>query len=528
MNRIVVLINICLLLISCAQNKENNTKKIIRYNASNGITSLDPAFASNQDNIWAVSQLFNGLVGLDDRLKPVPDLAEKWEITDSGRTYIFHLKRGVFFHENPVFRENPRTVNASDFVYSFNRIRDKRTASPGAWIFSDRLADSAFEARGEYTLVIRLKTAYAPFLSILAMPYCSVVPHEVVEKYGKDFGRNPVGTGPFRYFLWEDNVKLIFHKNESYHEDGEDQAIPAVDALSISFIRSRESAFMEFLQGKLDFVGEIDPAFRSKILTKEGRLMEEYSGQYELHRSIFLNTEYLAISQRADPSSPLYYPEFRKALNLGIDKQKMIQFLRSGIGKPATHSFVPPALPGSITDTFAYDLDAAIELMNTVDPVIRAKEIVLTTTKDYEDLCIFLQNQWLKLGVNCKLDVVPSSHLKDAKRNGQLAFFRASWIADFADAENYLSCFISSNFSPDGPNYTYFSSSTYDSLYKAAVTESNEDTRLDIYQQMDRMIIESGVIIPLYYDETVWLTHNMTNVQTSPLNLPKFKYLSIR
>lgn len=528
MNRISLLINTCLLLISCSGEQQNNAPQVIRYNASNGITSLDPAFASNQDNIWAVTQIFDGLVSLDNLLKPVAALAENWEITDSGKTYVFHLKKGVFFHHNPIFGKSPRTVSASDFVYSFERLRDPATASPGAWIFGDKLAANAFEAPDSHTLIIRLKAPFAPFLSILAMPYCSVVPREIVETLGKDFGRHPVGTGPFKFHLWEDQVKLILHKNPDYYESTPAKPVPVVDALSVSFIRSRESAFMEFLQGKLDFVGEIDPAFRSKILNTEGRLTEKYRGDLDLHRSSFLNTEYLAILQKTDAGSPLNHPEFRKALNLAIDKTRMIRFLRSGIGNPASGSIVPPGLPGATSDSTRYNPQKALELLALVDQNIRNLEITLTTTRDYEDLCIYMQNQWTAVGIRCRIEVLPSSSLKDAKRNGKLSFFRASWIADYADAENYLSCFLSSNFTPNGPNYTFFSSEDYDRLYQLAISATDEDQRLKYYRTMDKMLIDHGVIVPLYYDESVWVSRNLINVQTSPLNVPKFKYIGTR
>ncbi|MGY8966589.1 MAG: ABC transporter substrate-binding protein, partial [Flavobacteriales bacterium] len=120
---------------ACKDNIDLNTKKVFRYNEHRNITSLDPAFARNPQNIWPINQLFNGLVQLDNDLNIKPELATSWKISPDGLTYIFHLRKDVYFHESPVFGKNrTRNVKASDFVYSFNRLSDPKVASPGSWV----------------------------------------------------------------------------------------------------------------------------------------------------------------------------------------------------------------------------------------------------------------------------------------------------------------------------------------------------------------------------------------------------------
>src|SRR5688572_5751928 len=135
-NRFPLLIHIILVLTSCnSGNQDVDSRKVFRYNSDNGITSLDPAFARTQDNIWGVSQLFNGLVQLDTNLQIAPCISYKWEISNDGLIYRFYLRSDVFFHRGEIFKgERSRAVTASDFVYSFNRIMNEATASPGAWI----------------------------------------------------------------------------------------------------------------------------------------------------------------------------------------------------------------------------------------------------------------------------------------------------------------------------------------------------------------------------------------------------------
>ncbi len=182
-------------------------RRVFRYNQPESLTSLDPAFARNQANTWATTQLYNGLVELDDSLRPGPSVARRYQISPDGITYTFWLRPDVRFHDNAVFPGGKgRRVTAQDFVYSFKRLLDGATASPGGWIFRGKVlekadgepSDTCFVAVNDSTLRIHLKEPFIPFLGILTMPYAYVVPQEAVQKWGKDFRAHPVGTGPFR------------------------------------------------------------------------------------------------------------------------------------------------------------------------------------------------------------------------------------------------------------------------------------------------------------------------------------------
>jgi ABC-type oligopeptide transport system substrate-binding subunit len=210
---------------SCDSKEGEKAGKVFRYNQAEGLTSLDPAFARNQANIWAITQMYNGLFEVDKYLHAVPALVDSWEVSEDGKTWTFKLKSGVFFQDNVCFANGQgREVTAKDFVYSFKRLIDPATSSTGAWIFSDKvltdakgaISDTAFKAVDDQTLKIYLRKSFPPFLMILTMPYTCVVPHEAVEKYGKDFGRNPVGTGPFILDKWEEGTGLVMRKNPDY------------------------------------------------------------------------------------------------------------------------------------------------------------------------------------------------------------------------------------------------------------------------------------------------------------------------
>ena len=205
------------LMISC-ENKESkfNISQVFRYNEHSNISSLDPAFAKDQRNIWAVHQLYNGLVQLDDSLRVIPSIAKSWQISEDGKVYTFTLRDDVYFHEHSLFENDAtRLVRATDFEYSFKRLLDKNIVSPGAWVLQNVKSFSALE---DGVFQIELIQAFPPFLGLLAMKYCSVVSKKAIEYFGDEYRSNPIGTGPFKFKLWVENTKLVLRKNPNYFE----------------------------------------------------------------------------------------------------------------------------------------------------------------------------------------------------------------------------------------------------------------------------------------------------------------------
>ena len=246
-----------LLLISC--NSEINSDKdhlVFRYNEHSNISTLDPAFASNPQLIWPTNQLFNSLVQLDDELNIQPDIAKNWTFNDSTLTYKFNLRNDVYFHKSEVFtnahKDSTRLVTAHDFEYSFNRLLDEKVAARGSWILNNV---NRFYAENDSTFSVQLNQPFPAFLGLLSMRFCSVVPKEAIDYYANDFRSNPVGTGPFKFKLWEENVKLVLRRNPDYFEkDDLGNQLPYLEAVAITFLPDKQSEFLQFVQGKLDLV----------------------------------------------------------------------------------------------------------------------------------------------------------------------------------------------------------------------------------------------------------------------------------
>ena len=519
----VILIN------SCGRRTGGN-KQVFHYNEATGIATLDPAGAKNQSIIWAIHQLYNTLVQTNESLNIVPSLAYRWSVSDDRKVYTFHLRPDVFFHDNAAFPNGKgRKLTAGDVAYSFNRIIDPATASSGAWIFHGRVADeNGFKALNDSTFQLTLIAPFAPILGLLSMQYCSIVPEEVVAKYGPDFRRHPCGTGPFKFVAWEEGQAMILRKNENYFErDSAGIPLPYLDGIKITFFDSKATEFLLFQQGDLDFINDIDPSFKDEVLTKKGQLRKDWQGKIVLSKHSYLNTEYLGIlMDDGNPlasRSPLRNKLVRQAINYAFDRRKMIMYLYNSKGMPAESGFIPAGLPSfdsSIVKGYSYNPAKARELLAQAGfpDGEGLPEIKLLTIPTYSDIAGFIAKQADESGIKIQVEVVPKSLLLEQTAKLQALFFRGSWIADFPEAENYLSVFYSKN--PAPPNYTRYNNPQFDALYEQAMVTENDSLRYRLYRQMDQLIADDAPIVPLWYDEVIRLVQpRVQNFHPNGLNL---------
>jgi oligopeptide transport system substrate-binding protein len=519
----------CCVFAAC-KNHQHPDKKIFYYNEQSGIASLDPAFAKNQSIMWAVHQLYNTLVEVDENMQLKPSLAKSWVIQEDRKTILFTLRNDVFFTDDIAFANGKgKQLTAADVVYSFNRIINKNTASPGAWIFNNKVDSiQPFTAINDTTFKLQLQQPFQPILGILSMQYCSIVAKEVVDYYGNNFRQHPVGTGPFACVVWEEGQALILKKNAAYFEkDAQGNRLPYVDGIKISFYDSKATEFLAFQQHKLDFINDIDASFKDEVLTKTGQLQPQWVGKIQLQKHPYLNIEYLGILvDTTNPlvhTTPLRLQKIRQAINYGFDRRKMMLYLRNSIGTAAESGFVPKGLPSfndSLVKGYYYNPTKAKQLLleagygnGKVMPTI-----TLLTIPVYADLAAYIANELNQIGVNIQIETIQKSLLLQQTAKGQALFFRASWIADYPDAENYLSVFYGNN--PAPPNYTRFNNAPFNILYNQALATTNDSLRYKMYQQMDKIIIEQAPIIPLWYDMAIHVVHtNITGFYPNSLNM---------
>ena len=322
---------------------------------------------------------------------------------------------------------------------------------------------------------------------------------------------------------------MVFLKNDKYWEKDKDGPLPHLDAIRATFIGDKQTAFMEFVTGKIDFLNDIDGSYRDDILTKSGKVTQKYKGKFVLNTAPYLNTMYLGMLVDTNlpivRDCPLKLLKIRQAVNYAIDKQKMIKYLRNSMATPGDAGFIPAGMPG-FSDTqvkgYNYDPEKCRRLLAEAGyPNGRhLPEITLTTTIGYRDLIEYVQGQLDQVGIHTKVEIVQSASLRELVAKNGVNFFYGSWIADYPDGENYLLLFYSKNRIPWGPNYTGFSNKQFDHLFEQCYHENDDQKRYALYREMDNVVMQNAPVVILYYDKLVNLYQsNITGYSKNALNL---------
>ena len=542
MKKVISYLIIVVLITSCFNTglDGNETKSVFRYNEPGGVNWLDPAMMSKYEDFLISYQIFNGLFMLDHNMNLQPCIAREHEISSDGRVYTFHLRTDVQFHQSPLLSNQNRFVDAEDVLFSFNRILDPNTASPGKYIFNNvKGSKDGMLALNDSTIQISLKEPQPSFLYQLCLPYGFIVPSEVVNHYGDDFSQHIIGTGPFMLKSWKKDVKLVLTKNNEYFEkDEQGNQLPFLDAVSVTFMVDRYQELIKFKSDKLDMISGLNEDDKDALLTHDGNLKNEFKDHFYLEKKPWLYTDYIGIlvddSINKKINNPLKIKKVRKAIGYAIDRNKLVKYLRNGVGIPAEYGFVPYGMPGFEkfrVDGFTYNKDLSLRLMSECgfNRTNHKPAVTLCATEPYKMLCEFLQKQIEEIGLEVKIDLHTSSSLRQRVMLFESVFYRKSWVADFPEPINYLQLFYSGNFFPDyGYNYTHFKNELYDQLYENAIKEQDNEKRYDLYRQMQEIIHEEVPVIPLFYGETLRFYHNrVRGIKSNSMNMLYLKNVKV-
>ena len=235
-----------------------------------------------------------------------------------------------------------------------------------------------------------------------------------------------------------------------------------------------------------------------------------------------------------DANHPLLNKKFRQALSYAINRDELVSSLLNNLGDPGISGMIPKALHAYDEEEvpgYTYDAQKAQELLKEsgFGPGGKAiPPITLYTTSQYKAIMEYLQKQWKDIGIDISVEVNNAATHQEMVSNATVNFFRGSWLGDYPDAENYLSLFYSKHYSPAGPNKTRFKNAEFDKLYEESRKVSDGFARIDIYRQMDRIIVEEAPVIVLYYDEVIRLTQsNVTGLEPNPMNVLKLERADI-
>jgi ABC-type transport system substrate-binding protein len=316
----------------------------------------------------------------------------------------------------------------------------------------------------------------------------------------------------------------------------EGKRLPRLNGIKVSFYDSKATEFLLLRQGKLHFINDIDASFKDEVLTKRGTLRPQWKGKLQLQIHPYLNTEYLGILTDASnalvQNNPLRLKQIRQAINYGFDRRKMMLYLRNSIGIAAESGFVPAGLPSfdsSRVKGYHYNPQKARKLLEEAgyfkerNPAI----IKLFTIPIYADMGDYIAKSLEEIGLKMHVEIVQKSLLLDMTAGSRAPFFRGSWIADYPDAENYLSVFYSKN--PAPPNYTRYSNPAFDALFEKALNETDDAARYALYRRADSMVMEDAPVVPLWYDMSIHLVQpNISHFQPNALNLLELRHTRIK
>ena len=480
---------------------------------------LDPAHSTDTTSSRVVRNVFDGLVKYNKNLEVEPAVAKSWESSQNGTEWTFHLREGVKFHHG-------REVKASDVVYSFSRLLDPQTKSERAWLFENVVGAKSFQdgkadsvkgltAVDEYTVKISLKEPFAPFLSMLCMENAAIVPQEIIEEKGEQFGQHPVGTGPFEFKSWKQDSKLVLTKNEDYYETGR----PYLDRVVYRIIVEGTSAFPEYEQGNIyQFDSDIPDGQMKRVMDSEGEFADHYQ---QIDR---LGTYYLAINNQKEPFDS---KKVRKAMNYAVNKEVIAKVVRNGTVNPAS-GILPPGMPGYNPDLKGYphDLEKAKDLLKEAgypDGLPGEYKIIYNTSKKHQRNLEAIQRNLKQIGINVKLVNMDWGTVLDKADHGNFTLMRMGWIADYPDPDNFLHVLFHSKNAGAGGNYAFYKNKAIDKKLEKARKMDRGEERLSLYQEIEEEIMNDAPWVPIYYYSTPVLVqpyvHNYVFTGQTPLPL---------
>ena len=548
-------------LASCSADKSPK-EIVIHAPVSQNIKGLDPAYASDNYTYQAVSQLYEGLYHYHYTKRPLtvqPLLAESMpSVSKDGLEYTIKIRPGTYFVDDPCFRDGRgRELVAKDFIYSWKRLSDPKTVSPGAWVFknnikglkkwSDGIAGGngtfgspvdGFEALDKYTIRIRLTTPLPHLTSLLTLPFTMAVPQEAVEKYGNEFGSHAVGTGAFKLSNWIRGSSLTMVRNEKYRETyfpsgaakSKKNRIPFADKVVLHVGVDDQAIWLSFLNEKLDFTGIPRDSYAA-IFTEKNKLSPELLEKNISYQSTpRLDVTYFGFNM----DNPILgkNKKLRKALALAIDRQALLKVFYNGRGIIAKGP-VPPTLSGH-KESQAYSLKHNLEMAKkylTDAGFPDGKGVPPLTYESQADtwhrqLAEFVQNQFAQIGVKINIRTNSWPQYEKKVKNRKADIFFMGWNADYPDVENFMQLFYGGNISP-GSNASNFNNEEYNKLYEKFRTQSDPETRKKLISQMSEILADEVPVLFNIHRIDYHLKHSaLKNFHMNSVISDYYKYLS--
>lgn len=488
--------------------------------SDSGPITLDPAVSSELSSHAYIMQVFSGLVALDNDLKPVPDIAERWQKSQDGKTYTFFLRKNVKFHDG-------KEVTAQDFKFSWERACNPKTESQTAAMYlndivgvTDVIGGKTTEIKGvevidAYTIKVTIDAPKAYFLAKLSYPTAFVVDKANVAKAEK-WWRKPNGTGPFKLKEWQEGQSLVLESNKLYY-----RGPSRVSRVDFHLLAGTPMELYE--TGKID-VAQVYTDYIERATDKKGPFYKELTTFPEL--SLY----YIGFNVQKPPFDDV---NIRNAFCLAVDKERIIKITMKGTVANAK-GIIPPGMPGynEKFPVIEYNVAKAKSLIvsSKYKSVTQLPPITITTSGWGGDISANLgaviQDWRENLGVEVTVrQIEPQIFLYYLKQEAD-EMFMLGWVADYPDPQNFFDNLFHTGASYNTGNY---SNTKVDKLLDQAAIESDDTTRIDLYHQAEQIILTEAACFPLWYNTSYILTKPyVKNYKLNPMGIPELKQVYIQ
>jgi peptide/nickel transport system substrate-binding protein len=435
--------------------------------------NLDPRIGTDATSERLIQLLFSSLVKKSRDFTIEPDLATDWDIPDP-QTYIFHLRRGVVFHDG-------RPFSSKDVVHTFRTLLDGSLQTPKAGPF--RLIDT-IEAPDDYTVVFKLHEPFAPFLWNLTRGAVGIIP----DGAGRDFKYNPIGTGAFKFVRYAPDAEVLIARHDAYYGPK-----PELKTVRFKIIPEAIVRALEIRKGSVDIAINVLPPDMVAALKDNGSLA--------ILQAPGTNYQYVTFNLK----DPLFKDvRVRKALAHAIDREKIVKYLFRGQARLAT-GVIPPGNWAYASDVPTYDYNPARarELLREAGAVDLSFTFRTSTDETTKLLAAVFQQQFREIGVRMDIRSNESATFAADVDKGNFQAFSRRWIGGNNDPDIYNLIFHSSMTPPNGANRSFYINTEIDRLIDLGRREIDLEKRRTAYRQIQQIVADEVPYISLWYMDNV-------------------------
>ncbi len=442
--------------------------------------ALDPAAVTAVNDFRILMNVYDGLVRYKDgTLEVEPALATDWTISEDGTVYTFTLREGVSFHDGSAF-------NAEAVKFNFDRMLNEdhpyhdTGPFPLAFFFS---AVETVEAVDDLTVKFTLNAPYAPFLSNLAYPTGLIVSPAAVEEFGSDFGRNPSGTGAFKFAEWRSNEAVVIEANPDYWDGA-----PELQAVVFRPITDANTRTAEMLAGGIDLMVEVPPV----------ALSEFQGAEYSVHEQAGPHVWFLILNAKEGPFAD---KKVRQAANYAVNKKALVDDVLEGTAAVAAGP-TPPAFAWAYNEAlepYPYDPDKARALL--AEAGAEGAELTFFVTEggsgmlDPIAMGTAIQADLEAVGFDVKIETYEwNTFLGEVNPGleGKADMAEMAWMTNDPDTLPFLALRTAAWPDQGGFNSGYYSNPEVDELLEAARVATDQDERARLYKEMQTIVQEDA------------------------------------